>query len=157
MKIRARKNERFVFLISLVLFSGLIFSTCNNPRPTKIEPNWPDRSGTYEYSAFYEEGSKAGTQTHGHQFKLSLENGAYVLDWGGVRVTGVQIADGLIYKWSSGRFSGQGIYVLYDNATKLFGTFRLIDSDGEQRGFTRGAKKNPSLSPDQDAVQIPIQ
>lgn len=112
---------------------------------TDIEPNWPDRSGLYEYSAFYEEGSRAGTQTHGHQMKLSRENGAYVLDWGGLRVKGVQVADGLIYQWSSGRFSGQGIYILYDNATKLFGTFRLTDSDGEQRGYTQGVKKTPSL------------
>ncbi|MBE3144099.1 MAG: hypothetical protein IMZ61_09285 [Planctomycetes bacterium] len=137
------KTKPHIILTSLFVLVGLMFLSCKSPQPGNVGSDWPDRSGIYEYSAFYEEGSKAGTQSHGHKMKLSLEKGEYILDWGGVQVKGVRVADGLIYKWASGRYSGQGIYVLYDNATKLTGTFWLVDDGGEQRGYTQGVKKSP--------------
>jgi hypothetical protein len=128
-------------IIVLILFSipALFFLTAMSG---KAAPSPGDElRGAFDYVANYESGSRAGTQTTGHRVIVeSLPDGQYQLSWGDLKVMGTRIGDGLIYKWQSGEISGEGIYIIYDHGEKLFGTFRLKDANGEQRGYTQGTR-----------------
>lgn len=100
-----------------------------------------DLGGTYEYSTFFEAGSKAGTWTKKpNRVTVTHIEGEYQLSWGSLKVKVTRIANGLIYKWKSGNAFGEGIYLFYENNKKLFGSFRLTDKNGEHRGYTQGEK-----------------
>jgi len=99
-----------------------------------------DLEGIYEYSAFYEIGNKAGTQTKNHRVTVNYYENAYGLSWGSLKVKATRVANGLIYEWKLGKAFGEGIYLFYQNNKKLFGTFRLTDENGEHWGYTQGVK-----------------
>jgi len=96
--------------------------------------------GSFEYNAFYESGAKIGTWTRNHRMSIEEVDGDYYLNWGSLRVKTQRIANGLIYEWKLSDAHGEGIYLFYKNNTKMFGSFRLSDENGEHTGYTEGNK-----------------
>jgi len=127
-------------IIICFLFFTLIRSLGLSNTDGVIQNSKKELGGTYEYSAFYEEGSKAGTQTKNHRVTVTYIEGEYQLSWGSLKVNATKVANGLIYKWKLQNAFGEGIYLFYENNKRLFGTFRLTDEHGEQRGYTQGEK-----------------
>jgi len=131
---------RSLIFIFLLLSTLIIFFSPAISEDAQQNSAWGLR-GTFDYVATYESGSRAGTQTKGHRVTLdTLPDGQYQLNWGDLKAIGMRVGDGLVYKWQSGELSGEGIYIIYDHGEKLFGTFRLKDANGEQRGYTQGTK-----------------
>ena len=132
-----KKRKPIFFLIfSILAFLISLASYENHQHNAKS-----DLEGQYDYIATYEEGSRAGSQTTGHRVTVqSLPNGEDQLVWGELKVKASRVANGLIYKWQLGAYSGEGIYMFYDKGQKLFGTFRLKDQMGDQTGYTQGTK-----------------
>jgi hypothetical protein len=134
MKIRSLIFIFMLFSTLIVFFSTAISEDAQQNSAGELR-------GTFDYVATYESGSRAGTQTSGHRVTLgTLPDGQYQLNWGDLKVIGARIGDGLMYKWQSGEISGEGIYIIYDHGEKLFGTFRLKDATGGQRGYTQGTR-----------------
>ena len=129
-------------LIFILIFSLVFTIFCHSGLSVKAaQGSVNELRGTFDYIAAYESGSRAGTQTKGHRVTVeTLPDGQYQLSWGELKVTGMRIGNGLIYRWQSVEGSGEGLYIIYDHGDKLFGTFSLKDENGEQRGYTQGTR-----------------
>lgn len=129
-----KKMPFYIFVACILVQVGLLFAV-GSPYEKKNP-----LEGRFEYSAFYETGSKAGTWTRNHRMSIDFKDGDYYLNWGSLRVKAIKVANGLIYEWKLEKAYGEGIYLFFKNNTKLFGSFRLTDESGEHTGYTEGNK-----------------
>jgi hypothetical protein len=147
------KTQSLVLILMAFAVLSLSLTSAIPERAAQYASN--KLEGTFDYVATYEAGSRAGTQTSGHRVTIeTLPDGQYSLSWGDLKAAGARVGDGLIYRWQSGVISGEGIYIIYGHGDKLFGSFRLKDEKGEQRGYTQGTRTEKKIDLQKTSSEI---
>ncbi|MDW7761956.1 MAG: hypothetical protein SCM96_15115 [Acidobacteriota bacterium] len=127
------RHKGFLIATLLILVSVVVVLASGDKNVPVIE-------GSYDYVANYEIGKKAGTQTQGHKFIVTSNEGIHYLHWGKLKVEAKRVANGLIYEWKLDEAQGQGIYMFHDDCRNVFGTFHITDKEGFHSGTTVGKK-----------------